>query len=161
MSSPAENFIQSIHPAFMENDDRHAEKLVEADNVKRLRAFYEAAARHDFEKFADSLTDDVESEIFGPPSLPFHRKLTGKAEVVNGVPKNFAQLEDQLPVLTAVISQGDEVIVFGRETGRFKASGERYALRFVQRYTFREGKIARVSQILASDENAPELKIED
>ncbi len=161
MSNPAENFIRCIHPAFLANDERHAEKVAEAANVERLRTFYEAAARRDFQGFADSLTDDVESEIIGPASLPFHRKLTGKAEVLEGVPKNFAHLEDQTPVVVAVVSQGDEVVVFGHETGRFKESGEPYALHFVQRYTFRDGKIARVFQILAPDETARELKIED
>lgn len=151
MSTPTENFIRSIHPAFIANDDRHAEKEAEAVNVERLRAFYEAAERRDFQGFADSLTDDVESEIIGPSWLPFHRKLSGKAEVLEGVPKNFSHLEDQSPVVTSVVSQGNEVVVFGHETGRFRESGDRYALHFVQRYTFRDGRIARVFQIIASD----------
>jgi uncharacterized protein len=161
MSTPAENFIRSIHSAFLANDDRHADKQAEAVNVHRLRAFYEAAARRDFQGFADTLTDDVESEIVGPPSLPFERKLRGKAEVLEGIAKNFSHLEEQVPFVDAVVGQGDDVVVFGRETGRFRESGAPYALHFVQRYTFRDGKIARVFQVVATDETARELKIED
>jgi len=64
--------------------------------------------------------------------------------------RNFDKLSGQIPELEGMISEGDSVAVLVRETGTFKASGDNYNIRAVQWFTFANGKIKKIDQIVAS-----------
>jgi hypothetical protein len=49
-----------------------------------------------------------------------------------------------------LVSQGDRVAVLLRESGVFKSTGEAYSIRAVQWFTFADGKIKRIDEIVAS-----------
>lgn len=74
--------------------------------------------------------------------MPSHR---GRAEVIQ---RNFALLEDQHPTIETVVAQGEQVVFVGREKGRVRATGRPYDLHLVQVYTFRNGKLVNMHQVL-------------
>ena len=86
-------FIDRVEGAFLEHDARSASKEVEAANVRRLQEQYRAILRGDFEFVSDSMADDIDMEMIGPPNLPLVGHWRGRQEVAEAVRNNFAQLE--------------------------------------------------------------------
>ena len=64
--------------------------------------------------------------------------------------KTSAMLASQKPEIEGIISQGDRVAVLLRESGVFKSSGQAYSVRGVQWFTFADGKIKKIDEIVAS-----------
>ena len=58
-------------------------------------------------------------------------------------------MTDQTFDTEGVVAQGDSVVMFGRERGRWKSTGEPYGLQHRYRFTFRDGLVHKVSQISA------------
>jgi ketosteroid isomerase-like protein len=113
-----------------------------------LHAAYSAVVQGNFEVFAESVADDVELNIRG--FEPMEGTWRGRNEVVEGTRKNFALVSGQQPEIEAMIAQGDSVAVLLRESGVLKSNGQAYSLRGVQWFTFVEGKIKRIDEIVAS-----------
>jgi len=113
-----------------------------------LHAAYDAIVRGDFDAFSESVTDDVELNICGFGQLD--GTWRGRNEVVAATRRNFAEVESQQPEIEGMIRQGDCVAVLLRETGVFKSSGEAYSIRGVQWFTFADGKIKKIDEIIAS-----------
>ena len=59
------------------------------------------------------------------------RIITGEAEILS------------------VVAQGDTVVLFAEERGKVRTNGSPYLLRWVQLFTFRESKIARLRGVFA------------
>jgi ketosteroid isomerase-like protein len=55
----------------------------------------------------------------------------------------------QKPEVEQVVSQGDTVVILLTEHGTFKLDGRDYAVRGVQWFNFRDGKISRIDEIFA------------
>jgi uncharacterized protein len=144
-------FIERIHHAFHEGDQHAAQKAAEQTNVSRTQQQYRALATGDAEGFAATLSDDVEMEIFGPPELPFAGRWRGRDEVLKAVAHNFGLIEEQRPEVESVVAQGDTVVVFARERGRFKATKREYEIRWVQWFTFRDGLMCRFRELAEAD----------
>jgi ketosteroid isomerase-like protein len=140
-------FIDQLTTAFREGDPGAAAKRTEVENVRLVREVYRAIGRQDFQAALDSLADDIELEILGPPELPFAGCWRGRAEVATALAKNFANLEDQRPEVQHLVAQGDTVVIFARERGRFIATGSPYDLHWVQLFQLRDGKIVRFREI--------------
>jgi ketosteroid isomerase-like protein len=140
-------FIERLENAFHEGDPRATEKTAEKDNVKSLQEQYRALVRGDVAAFAATLADDVELDILGGPDLPFAGRWKGRDEVIKAVVLNFSLLEDQQPEVESVVAQGDTVVVFARERGRFKATGREYDIRWAQWFTFRDGLLFRMREL--------------
>jgi ketosteroid isomerase-like protein len=49
-----------------------------------------------------------------------------------------------------MISQGDSVAVLLRESGVLKSNGQSYNVRGVQWFTFADGKISKIDEIVAA-----------
>jgi ketosteroid isomerase-like protein len=113
-----------------------------------LHAAYAAIILGNFEVFSESVTDDVELNILG--FTPMDGTWRGRNEVVEAVRKNFALVSDQRPEIEGMIAQGDSVAVLLRESGVFKSTGQAYSIRGVQWFTFADGKIKRIDEIVAS-----------
>lgn len=75
----------------------------------------------------------------------------GTAEVRNALETNFGSVTDQQPQITSVVSQGDTVVLLGREQGNLRATGERYDVQFVHKFTFDDGRLASVQIIAAKN----------
>jgi ketosteroid isomerase-like protein len=112
-----------------------------------LHASFDAIVRGDFDAFGESLTDDVELSVCG--FGPLDGAWRGRAEVVAATRRNFAMLEGQKPEIDSIICQGDRIAVLLHENGVFKAGGQAYNVRGVQWFTFADGKIKKVDEIIA------------
>jgi len=140
-------FVEQLMPAFRAGDPAAAAKRAEAEIMRLLRDIYWAVARQDFQTALGFLTDDIELEILGPPELPFAGHWRGRAEVASALAKNFAHLEDQRLELQHVVAQGDTIVVFARERGRYVVTGLPYDVHWVHLFQFRDGKVARFREI--------------
>lgn len=113
-----------------------------------LHAAYNAIIEGDFDAFGEWVTGDVELHILG--FGPLDGIWRGRSEVIDATRKNFALVGGQRPEIEGMIAQGDSVAVLIRESGLFKATGQAYSLRAVQWFTFADGKIKRIDEIVAS-----------
>ena len=148
-STPLEQFIDSIDPAFRAGDVLVHTKAAEARNVEVLREGMRALATGDFEGAVALLFhDDIDLEITGPPAVPFLGRWRGRTEAGEAIRRNFAMLEGQEPEIRSIIAQGDTVVIVAHERGRMRETGSPYASHFVQVATFRGGKIVRFHEIV-------------
>jgi len=111
-----------------------------------LHRAYDAIIQGDFSLFAESLTEDVELRICG--FGPMDGAWRGRDEVVAATRRNFALVANQKPEVESMISQGDSIAVLLRESGIFKSSGQTYSVRGVQWFTFADGKIKKIDEIV-------------
>ena len=109
-----------------------------------------AFQRNQTEYFTEdqAVADDVELNIFG--FGPMHGTWRGRKDVVEATRRNFGLLSNQQPEIEDIISQGDRVAILLRETGTLKSDGQAYSVRGVQWFTFADGKIKKIDEILAS-----------
>ena len=143
-------FIDSFQAAFHEGDEKVANKLEEAENVRRVEDVFRIIARRDFDALNDILADDVSLEIIGSPSTPMAGLTEGRQQVIEVTRNNFAHVEDQRPEIQSVVAQGNTVVVLGREQGRFRPTGRSYDLHWMHQYTFKNGKIVRMRELFDS-----------
>jgi ketosteroid isomerase-like protein len=113
-----------------------------------LQAAYAAIIQSDFHALGDSMTDDVELNICGFPATDGN--WCGRNDVIAAARRNYAQIENQQPEIEAMISDGDSIAVLLRERGVLKSTRLAYSIRGVQWFTFADGKIKKVDQIVAS-----------
>jgi ketosteroid isomerase-like protein len=139
--------VARIADAFRDGDPAADHKPAETDNVRRLQEVYQAVGQGDFDGgYAERLAEDAELEIIGPDVLPLVGRWQGRAAVVAATRRNFDLLTEQQPELQTVVAQGNSVVVVGRERGRWRATGEPYEIHWVQEFTFRDGKLARIRE---------------
>jgi len=121
---------------------------VDSDPQTILHAAFDAIIQGNFEAFGESLADDAELHVrgFGPLDGTWH----GRDNVVAATRKNFGLLASQKPEIESMISQDDRVAVLLRESGVFKSSGQAYGVRGVQWFTFTDGKIKKIDEIVAN-----------
>ncbi len=148
-SAAQQTFVESILTMFKTNDPVFNQKIVESGNVEKVRCFFQYVTTGDFDAVGKLLAVDVTAEIVGPRSFPICGKLSGREASIAGIRHNFSEIENQTSRLSGIIAQGDEVVVFGREQGRFVQTSHDYDLYFVQRFIFRDGLIAEFFELLA------------
>lgn len=119
------------------------------EHLLSIEAQLDAIARGDFDAVFDSAHDEVTLEIFAPPEFPWIRQTRGIAELRHAIAQNFGSVDDQQPEIRDVFVEGDTVILFGRERGAIRQTGRRYDMEFVQRFSFREGRLASVRIVAA------------
>ena len=119
-------------------------------NVESLHAQIVALEKGDYGPVLAAAGDDVELDIFAPPQFPFIRRARGLEEYRQAVQQNFSVIDEQRPEISSVTADGDDIVVIGREQGRIRATSAAYDVQFVQRFKFKEGKLASV-QIIAAN----------
>ena len=149
MSQHLTTFIDGLPAAFRAGDPAAEAKTAEAANVDRVQGLFRAILRGDQQAFLDGLAEDVELEILSPPGFPFAGHWTGRPQVAAAVATNFGRIENQRPTLRTVTAQGDTVISVGQERGRVKGAAADYHVHWVQVFTLRDGKVARIREIVA------------
>jgi ketosteroid isomerase-like protein len=117
-----------------------------------LHTAFDAIIQGNFDAFAQAVTEDVELNISGFGALD--GSWRGRDAVVAATRKNFALLAEQKPEIESMISEGDRIAVLLRESGIFKSNGQAYSVRGVQWFTFAEGKIKKIDEIVASSPQA-------
>ncbi len=143
---------QGLHDAFRRGDPSVDIKTVERDHVSLLEQQYQAIGEGRFAtSFFESLAEDVELEILGPPDCPFLGLWSGRDQVFAAVERNFGLIESQTHVIETVVAQGDTVVVIGRETGRYRDPSADYRVAWVQVMTFAGGKVKRLQEFVTPD----------
>jgi ketosteroid isomerase-like protein len=142
------SFLSALRPAFEAGDARVESKAVEGTNVECVKQVLGALADQDYAAVGALLADDVEFEIIGSASLPMAGRTRGRDQVLEATRANFAHVDQQRPQIEAVVAQGDSVVIFAREEGRFKPTGRTYTLNWVQIYTVVDGRITRMRELL-------------
>ena len=113
-----------------------------------LHATFDAIIQGNFEAFRDLVADDVELNVCGFGLLD--GTWRGRDDVVAATRRNFGLVANQKPEIESIIAQGDCVAVLLRESGVFQSSGKAYSVRGVQWFTFSDGKIKKIDEIIAS-----------
>ena len=126
-----------------------AQAEVGARNLIAIRDVIEAIGRGDFDAALRDAELDVALEIFAPPEFPWIRRAIGVDGLRAAIQHNFSSVLDQQPEITTITTDGDTVVILGRERGRMRDTGDAYAMEFVQRFQFRAGRLASVKIIAA------------
>jgi ketosteroid isomerase-like protein len=113
-----------------------------------LHAAFDAVLQGNYDGFGELITDDVELTICGFSALD--GTWCGREEVIAATRRNFARVGNQKPEIESMISQGEQVAVLVRESGVVKSSGQAYSVRGVQWFTFANGKIRKIDEIIVS-----------
>lgn len=119
-------------------------------HIRAIQAQIDALGRGDIAGVLQHAHPDVELEIFAPLEFRWVTRARGTEEVRRAIAHNFDSVEDQQPEVLNIVSEGDVVVLIGRERGVIRASREAYDVQFVQRFTFRAGRLAAV-QIIAAN----------
>ena len=120
-----------------------------APQIRSIEEQLAAIGRGDFASAVAQAIDDVSFEILAPPEFPFIRQARGHEEFLRAIDTNFGALENQQPEIANIVAQGDTVVLFGRERGTIRETGAAYAIEFVHRFTFRDGRLASLRIIAA------------
>jgi ketosteroid isomerase-like protein len=112
-------------------------------NLRALQAFYSAVARGDWASAEAGLCEDCSFEVFGYQAQGYHRMGRGRAQVLAHLRSNVESTELDSVETRSVFAGGDSVIVFTRERGLWRPSGERFERDDVLHHLMREGRIAR------------------
>ncbi len=132
-------------------DMQRPDKEDAAQNLRSIHALIDAIGRGDLDAAISGARPDVRFEMYGPLEFPWIRQARGIAELRTALQQNFDSLAEQHPEITSLTAQGDTIVLIGREHGRVKATGAPYRMQFVQRFLFREGRLASVTVIAAHD----------
>lgn len=118
------------------------------DHQAVLHSAYDAVMQGKFDEFAAFVTEDVQLSISGLPEMDgvWH----GRDAVVNATRKNFGLVDAQQPEIEHMITQGNVVAILLRERGSFKEDGRVYSVRAAQWFTFTDGKISKIDEIVAT-----------
>lgn len=140
-------FVEDFYSAFGHGDSNaEAEKQPEAANVrllqKHFRYLFDGLEAGDFGPFAASMAEDITYSCNVSGDHPFGGSLCGRDIVLEHVKANFEMVRDQMPEVTSVIAQGNQVVLAFRETGWFLPADVKYDSEIVQIFTFRDGLVA-------------------
>jgi ketosteroid isomerase-like protein len=133
-------------------DPKHRQELLEkvqtaAGHQAVLHSAYSAVAHGKFDEFATFLTDDVRLSISG--FAPMDGVWNGRDAVAAATRRNFGMVDAQKPAIEHIVAQDDTVVALLREHGTFKSDGRAYSVRAVQWFTFQNGKISAIDEIVA------------
>ena len=142
------SFFEHVSSAFKENDPDSPQRERESAHVRCVQLLYHAIARGAFAESLELVTDDFVLEIFGPPSSPFNGRWQGRDDVLAAMQRNFSMLRDQRPEIESLVAQGDQLIVVARESGQVCETGQTYHVRWMQEFTFANGKIKAVRELI-------------
>jgi ketosteroid isomerase-like protein len=120
-------------------------------HLRSVQSQIDAISKGDFDAVLGQAAPNVTLDIFAPPEFPWIRQARGIVELRKAMEQNFGSVDDQQPEITNVYSEGDAVVLFGRERGRIRATGQAYHMEFVQRFTFRDERLISVRIIAAHE----------
>ncbi len=132
-------------------DAQRSDTEAAAQNLRSIHSLIDAIGRGDLDAAISNAHPDVRFEMYGPLEFPWIRQATGVSELRTALQQNFDSLAEQHPEITSLTAQGNTIVLIGREHGRVKATGAPYRMQFVQRFLFRDGRLASVTVIAAHD----------
>jgi ketosteroid isomerase-like protein len=137
-----------------------AEKVTSEPQARRavfaqsVQAQIDAIGRGDLSAALENAHPDVELEIFAPEEFRWIRRAHGVEALRSAIAHNFASVEQQAPEILNIVSEGDALVLFGRERGVIRESGQPYDVQFVHRFTFDADRLRSV-RIVAAKTDTP------
>jgi ketosteroid isomerase-like protein len=144
-----EKLTADIHTRFAEDDPAPEAKTREQVRVDAVGDLLACLVKGDLDGFVAALTPDVDVALHTTHSQDWILQAKGREAVREMVIRNFGVMTDQNFDTEGIIAQGDSVVMFGRERGRWKSTGDPYDFSIAYRFTFRDGLVNRISQISA------------
>ena len=113
------------------------------DNVKTVKAVYEAFGRGDLPTILDALTDDVDwASSVSSTEVPWWGVRHGKAEVTDFFVKLADGTETTEFTVLEILGEGDTVLTVVRYRVTAKETGREAEMLLHHYFKFRDGKIA-------------------
>ena len=147
--TPLREVAELVHAAFDTAQPEGAAAALEAANVDRFGSMITLIATGSFDALADYLAPDIRFEMFAPPGTPWILRAEGREAAVAAIASNFGSVTGQAAESVKVTAQGETVMVMGRETGRWAATGAPYSLAVAQEFTFRDGLVAEFRSVVS------------
>lgn len=141
-------FPGRLDAAFFAHDPRAGDKQQELENVHRVEQMLATLATRNMELMRDYFADDMEMEILATPESGMAGRHHGLPSVLEAMQNNFSMVEEQKPEVEMVEAEGDQVIVTAKERGRIRATGQEYEVRLKHIFTFRDGKVVGMREIV-------------
>jgi uncharacterized protein len=144
-----EKLTADIHNRFVEDDPAPQAKTREQVRVDAVGDVLSCLVKGDLDGFLAAMTPDVDCALHTSHSQGWILQARGREALREMVINNFGVMTDQTFDTEGIVAQGDSVVMFGREKGRWKSTGDPYDFSIVFRFTFRDGLISKVTQISA------------
>lgn len=119
-----------------------------------LLAILNAIAENRFNDVALYLAEDIEMDIHGF-SL-FNGSWSGKEDVLEALKRNFSRVTEQRPRIIDLVTNDGHIVARFEEGGRLTETRNHYAVRGIQWYKFRDGKLAYFEQYVQAVPVLPE-----
>jgi ketosteroid isomerase-like protein len=118
-------------------------------NLPLLRSTYEGLSGENATRLLAALAPDA--EWIEAAGFPYAGTYVGAEAIIANVFRRLAtEWIDYRAEASSYIEQGDQIAAFGMYSGTFKATGRSMQAAFAHLYTFRDGKIARMTQYVDS-----------
>ncbi len=122
---------------------------VAQSNAEVVGQIYESFGRGELDGAIAVMAPDV---IWSHPGSKDEIPFAGDFEGTDGVREFFSIAFAKLDVLSqdvlSMVSEGDRVVVFGREHMRVKATGKEYKSDWVHAYTLKDGQVVRFDEYI-------------
>lgn len=117
--------------------------MSEQENVQAVEEAFAAFQRGDIPALLDTLTDDVEWFVPGPPDIiPFAGERRGRDQLVQFFTILGEAVEFEQFAPREFIAQGERVVVLGHSRDRVRATGHTVENDWAMVFTLRGGKVA-------------------
>jgi ketosteroid isomerase-like protein len=117
-------------------------------NKEVVAAIYAAFKAGDMPGLYARLADDVVWDVYGAAELPIAGSWTGVAAVAEWFDLLGGTSEVTLFEIDTVVAEGDDVAVFGRESGMVQATGRDYSIAWAHLWTLKDGRAVRFQDFL-------------
>lgn len=152
-----ETLTSDIRSRFHEEDPEPETKTLEQSRVDAVGNLLGCLVKGDLEGFLASTSPEVDVALHTTHSQGWILQAKGHDALREMVIHNFGVMTDQTFDTEGIVAQGDSVVMFGRERGRWKSNGEPYDFSIAYRFTFRDGLVHKISQISAPTAGSHEL----
>lgn len=120
-----------------------------ASNAQAIDTIYASFATGDLEGVLSVMDDSV---VWLHPGTKAEIPFAGEFKGPEGVREFFSIAFSSIDVVEqdvfSTVSEGDQVLVLGRERMRVKATGKEYDSNWIHAYTLRDGKVVRFEEYI-------------
>lgn len=116
--------------------------MSEQNNQRVIEEIYAAFGRGDVEFILNALADKFDWYLPQEGKIPWSGRRKTREEVSQFFTEIVSNADVELFEPQQFVAQGDQVVVFGRERVRLKATGRAYDTDWAHKWTIRDGKVA-------------------
>jgi uncharacterized protein len=125
--------------------------MSDLQNAALIQSLYDAFASGDIAHIVSHLAADVDWVVEGPAVIPYAGRRKGPEQVRESFFGPLATGETNRKLtMQPLIAQGDRVAGIGRYTATVIATGKTYDTAVAHFFTVRDGKVAKLHEVLDS-----------